>query len=207
MSSYSEGQIHLLANALESTKLTPEEVTMIIQGKAQLPHFLEVLRGHAKILLTQLPEEKNDTIIRVNLYVNPAYPKWMRSILKEDSEHSGPREYDISMVEEWYHPVQKQEGRQVKGVMINNSIVGDRTIEDHLGLADLLAIQAKGIAFFRKYFGGKAVFGWKSLVWWNDHNFLSVPYLVEDGDEVIVDRRESAEGWASCDPALRFASK
>ncbi|MDZ4284378.1 MAG: hypothetical protein U1A28_00960 [Patescibacteria group bacterium] len=72
-----------------------------------------------------------------------------------------------------------------------------------LNLQDGLAIQQKGIATFRKLFGGKVVFLWKSVVQ-NRVGYLFVPYLYERGDEVVVAWNWIGSGWASLDPALRF---
>jgi hypothetical protein len=203
MSSYKEGQINHLANGLENTGYTPDEVAVMTQK--YLPSFLDVIRGNLEVVAIKLPEEKIiDTIIRVNRSVSPVYPEWTRKVMHKDLELSGPGEYDISIVQEWRHS--DQDNGVVKGDVIYKHLKNNDMIKDQLGLADLLAIQAKGIAFFRKYFTGKAVFGWKSVVRASNDN-LRVPDLIEDGGEVLLPWRWLGRGWDSCRPALRFASK
>ncbi|HTX86790.1 MAG TPA: hypothetical protein VMC41_01840 [Candidatus Nanoarchaeia archaeon] len=205
MSSYAEGQIHQAADAFESIGLTPEEVTKIIQGKAHLRSFLDVLDGRAEIRSITTTEEKIAyTIIRVNRSVSPAYPDWVKEVLHKDLELSGPNNYDIGVVKQWYHP--DQESGVVEGKVIYNYLKDNDMIKDQLGLADLLAIQAKGIAFFRKYFSGKAVFGWKSVVR-GGSDCLCVPCLIEDGDRVIVCWYQLDFAWVPSGPSLHFASK
>ena len=64
-------------------------------------------------------------------------------------------------------------------------------------LAELKAIQAKGLDFFRKYFRGKAVFGWRGV------RVGFVPCLIEYGDEVMLDWRWLDYFWIALSPALR----
>jgi len=71
-------------------------------------------------------------------------------------------------------------------------------------LQDGLAIQAKGIAVFRKLFAGKAVFLWGSVVQ-DRRGRLLVPYLYENGDEVRLDWGWLGNDWFSSNPALRFS--
>jgi hypothetical protein len=148
----------------------------------------------------------NDSIIRVNRSARPVYPDWVTDVLHEDLELSGPSEYDISTVQQWYRP--KQNDGIVEGNAVYKLLKDGDMIKDQLGLADLLAIQAKGIAFFRKYFSGKGVFGWRSVVRNKDQfDNLRVPYLIESGDEVVLLWDWPILGCDSIYPALRFASK
>jgi hypothetical protein len=183
---------------------TNEKIKRLSEGDI-LARVLDVIDGRAEIMKIIPPEEKIvDTIIRVNRSVSPAYPDWMKKVLHKDLELSGPSEYDINEVQEWLHS--EQANGIVKGDVIYKHLKDNDMIKDQLGLADLLAIQAKGIAFFRKYFAGKAVFGWRSVVR-HDHDNLLVPYLVERGGEVIVDWYWLEHAWDSSNPSLRFASK
>jgi len=99
-------------------------------------------------------------------------------------ENSGAAEFDPRKLEVW----NSFQGKQTSGT------IGERTyqmlkkadaLERCLGLRDLEVIQKRGIVFYRKYFGGKAVFGWRSVV--RDRlDYLFVPYLFEFGDGVKV---------------------
>jgi hypothetical protein len=202
MSSYKEGQINQLANGLENAGYTPDEVNVMTQR--YLPSFLDVLRGKLEIVEVKLSEEKIDTIIRVNRSVSPVYPDWVKEVLHKDLELSGSAEYDIGQVQQWFCLGQKE--GVVKGEFIYKCLKDNGALEDHLGLSDLLAIQAKGIAFFRKYFAGKAAFGWKSVVRVGVDS-LYVPCLIGHGGEVLVDWGWLDSAWGSGGPALRFASK
>ena len=64
-------------------------------------------------------------------------------------------------------------------------------------LNELKAIQAKGINFFRQHFAGRAIFGWRGV---RDGD---VPYLIEDGDEVVRGWGHLGSLWSANDPALR----
>jgi hypothetical protein len=64
-------------------------------------------------------------------------------------------------------------------------------------LAELEAIKAKGIDFFRKYFAGKAVFGWRGV------RGGSVPYLVESVGKVVLHWYHLDNYWNARNPALR----
>ena len=73
------------------------------------------------------------------------------------------------------------------------------------GLRDLEEIQKKGISFFRSHFQGKAVFAWKSVVQ-NRDGSLRVPYLYDNGDDVVLNWNWLDNDWNSNNPALRFAN-
>lgn len=148
-------------------------------------------------------EEKIDTIIRVDRTVPPTYESWVKEVKHKDLELVGPAEYNINKVEQYLLP------KQEKGIVTGNDIYKHMTdngmLKNQLGLADLLAIQVKGITFFRKYFAGKAVFGWKSVVL-NVYVNLLVPYLVEHGGQVVLYWYWIDYNFNSYNPALQFAS-
>jgi len=86
--------------------------------------------------------------------------------------------------------------------------VGGRTILAHLtdtgllvscaDLAELEAIRAKGIVFFRQHFAGNLIFGWRGV------QGDSVPYLLEFDDEVVLNWRWLGYNfWLADNPALR----
>jgi|WetSurMetagenome_2_1015567.scaffolds.fasta_scaffold00428_4 hypothetical protein len=194
--------IEKLKAAFRRSKWTKDKIKKLSQDD-WLAKVLDVMDGRAEIRKIESPEEKIlDTIIRVNHSVSPVYPSWMRKVLHKDLEFFGPSEYDISLAKEWYHP--EQENGVIKGEVIYKYLKDNDMIKDQLGLADLLAIQAKGIAFFHKYFAGKTVSGWKSVIW-SSHESFNVPYLVERRGEVILRWPWLGLDWDSRSPALRFA--
>jgi len=144
-----------------------------------------------------------DSIIRVDHSICPVYPDWVKKVMHPELEAAGPAEFDISQVEQWLHPDQAR--GTVKGKVIYEYLKDNDMLKTCLGLSDLLAIQKKGIAFFRKHFADKAVFGWKAVVLSRDGN-LRVPSLIESEGKVLVYWRWLDYAWDSDYPALRLAS-
>ncbi|MEK9171661.1 MAG: hypothetical protein AAB782_00275 [Patescibacteria group bacterium] len=155
-------------------------------------------------VVVPVPEPPLDFTIRVNRSVKPAYPDWVKEVMHPELECTGPANYNLqTAVEEWLHDDQ-QDG-SVQGGVIYTHLKKDNALADCLGLADLLAIQTKGIAVFRKLFGDKAVFGWKSVVQDRDiDGYLCVPCLCGDGGGVVLSWRWLGSAWGSGGPALRF---
>ena len=209
MSSYTEGQTHQLMDSLELAGFTPAEITTLGQaGGTVLNEISLVLKGGAKIVSVK-PVEKPvpavvDNIIRVDRSVRPVYPDWVRIVMHPELEATGPVEYDVTSLEQWLHGGQKN-GGWVRGEKIYEHLKDKKMLESCLGLADLVAIQSKGIAFFRQHFAGKALFGWRSVVRRRNDNLLA-PYLYESGDEVVLYWYWLNNDWNGLNPALRFAS-
>src|SRR3989344_3433023 len=133
-----------------------------------------------------------DPIVRVDPSIKPSYPSWVKEPLHPELELTGPAEFDASMLELWLH--EKQRTGRIQGHDLYKYLEDEKMLESCLGLTDLLAIQAKGIAFFRKHFAGKAIFGWKSAVQ-NAACRQSVPYLYGHGVEVVLDWRWLGSDW------------
>lgn len=149
------------------------------------------------------PEPVRGFIIRVDRSVKPSYPDWFKKLEHPELECSGPTEYDLqTAVQQWLHDDQKR--GSVQGNTIYKHLQKGDALATYLNLQDGLAIQAKGIAVFRKIFGRKVVFFWGSVVQSQDGN-LHVPYLYEDGDEVVVNWYWLDFDWDSRHPALRFS--
>jgi hypothetical protein len=85
------------------------------------------------------------------------YPEWVTKVMHPELEGTGPAEYDLAKVEQWFPDEQK------RGVMVGNRIYEHlksiNMLDSCLGLRDLEEIQKKGVAFFREPFKGKVVFG------------------------------------------------
>lgn len=143
-------------------------------------------------------------ILTVDRTVRPMYPDFVKEIKYPEFELAGPNEFDVEKLEHWLDPKQK-DSTTIDGREIHEKLIVEKLLESCLGLVDLLAIQARGIGFFRKHFLGKAVFGWKSVVMDNSER-LCVPCLFENGGEVRLYWGYLSDGWLFNNPALRFAS-
>lgn len=156
-----------------------------------------------------VPEPPLDFLIYADRSVRPSYPNWVKakSINSREFvtlERTGPSHFNLETdIEEWLHDGQKNDG-YVSGNTIYEHLKENKMLESCLGLADLFAIQAKGITVFRKLFQGKVVFGWKSVVQRDDGSLL-VPYLYGYSGEVVVDWSYLGNDWRSSLPALRFS--
>lgn len=141
--------------------------------------------------------------IAVDRTIRPLYPEWVKEVIYLELEVAGPESYDVGTLTQWLHDNQKT--GVVTGNVIHEHLKNNNMLESCVGLRDLEEIQKKGINFFRRYFQGKAVFGWKSVVR-DSGGSLSVPYLIEVGSEVLLGWSWIGNDWSSDDPALRFAS-
>jgi len=182
-----------------STGENLRSVILLARGEAELTI-------KAKPAPTPEPEVVIDTIIRVDRSIRPSYPDWVKTVMHPELEPTGPAEYDISKVEQWLHDGQK-DGKWTSGNNVYDKLKEKdmKLLKGCLGLRDLEEIQKKGIAFFRKYFKGKAVFGWSGIVL-NQNGDLVVPYLCELGDKAVLYWNWVVNVWYSLSPALRHAS-
>ncbi|MCC7160312.1 hypothetical protein IT399_01095 [Candidatus Nomurabacteria bacterium] len=143
-------------------------------------------------------------MIHVDRTLRPTYPDWMAEdgVQHPELELTGPAEFDVANLEQWIHP--EQVNGWTTGQVIYDHLKANNMLADCLGLADLLAIQAKGLDFFHKYFDGKSPFGWKGAV---RHRYgpLFVPFLFELAGEVVLYWRWLDGLWSADGPALRFA--
>lgn len=148
------------------------------------------------------PEVVLDPIVHVDRSVRPSYPNWVATVMHPELENVGPGEYDITKAEKWLHHGQ---GKWIEGNKIYAYLKETGDFKNHYTLRDLEEIQERGIAFFRKYFAGKAVFAWGSVVR-DRHGGLSVPYLYEIDGGVVLDWRYLDCDGDSGNPGLRHAS-
>jgi hypothetical protein len=157
--------------------------------------------------LCGLPPNSIIKIDRWQTLIYPVYPDFVIKPLHPDLENKGPKQIDldprVKQVEQWLHP--DQENGWVKGQIIYDHQISTGELEICFGLRELLAIQARGPNFFRCYFKGKSVFGWKGVVL-DSVGRRHVPCLfIEDGREVRLSWRWLEGHWSSYTPALRFA--
>lgn len=167
-------------------------------GKA----LTKVLRG--VLLPPEVSTSESSAIVRVDRSIRLAYPEWMKDVLYPELEESGPEEFDLATIESYLYGNQAS-GSYETGNRIHEHLKSENLLDSCLSLQDALAIQAMGIAAFRKHFKGKAVFFWKSVVRHRLGN-LYVPYLIEYGGQVGLRWLWLGDDWNDDSPALRFAS-
>lgn len=172
-------------------------------GELWRTRFAEVLREGVKPV-TLSPEAPLDTLIRVDRSIRPVYPDWVKVVMYPELEPTGPVEYDLGTIDPWLHDGQKN-GRSMEGHELYEYLKDKKMLEGCLSLRDGEEIQKKGLAVFRKFFQGKAVFLWKSVVQDRDGNLI-VPCLCEAGDEVVELWDWLGGYWDDDRPAPRFAS-
>ncbi len=131
-----------------------------------------------------------DTLIKVDRSIKPIYPDGMQKLMHPELELSGPNEFDLQKLNLWL-----KKTSYVTGNQIYDQLKKDDLLKDSLNLADLLAIQEKGIEVFRSLYKGKAVFGWKSVVE-DTHGYLRVPYLIEFDGKVVLDWDWLGSRWS-----------
>ncbi len=130
-----------------------------------------------------------------------AYPKWVKKVKHPDLE-VGPLRFDVAKLEQWLVPGQ-QEG-WVLGHAIYEALKAEDGIPSCLGLIDLFSVQCYGFDFFCKYFKGKTVCGWRSVV--DDRRGRRyVPFLVESHHQVVQGWRSLGENFDFSFPAFRFS--
>ena len=179
-----------------------EAVLNKIGGEAAIPRLLS---GELVVVEREpKPEPVLNTRIQLDRAQRLVYPDWMEKVMHPELETMGPSMYDLATVQLWLHDGQKG-GNWVKGQTIYDHLKSNNMLESCLGLADGLAIQQKGIEVFRKFFAGKAVFLWKSVVQFRVGD-LRVPCLVEHDVGVVVRWIWLGHDWYDVNPAARFAS-
>jgi hypothetical protein len=205
---YTERQTHELMKALEAANYMREDISLLGKYYA-LGDFRLVINGKAGIVpIVKVSDEDlllaEQGPLGFDVYINrlerPIYPVRTRQIMHPELERAGPPKYSLLSIEQWLH---YRQNSLVKGQVIYDFLVSTNALNAHLNLQDGLAIQKKGIAVFRKFFNGKAVFLWKSVVM--RYRGLGVPFLVEKGGEVVILWRWLDHEWNSVRPALCFA--
>lgn len=144
-------------------------------------------------------------VVRVDRSIKPQYPDFVKEVLHPELECEGPVEFHLRTgLTQWLHDKQKG-GGYTTGNVIYEHLKENGLLPSCLNLQDGLAIQAKGIAVFRKLFQGKVLPLWKSIVRYGGGG-LRVPCLCGGGSRVVVDWRWLDSRFIGGDPALRFVS-
>lgn len=202
------GAGHQLAITAAKAGWELEDFSILTRSEKKCREVLQYLRGEANVVAkvkpAPAPEPIVDPIIRVDYSVKPSYPDWMEEVFHPDLESNGLAEYNINDVDLWLHDGQER-GKWIEGSKINAYLTETGELKNHLGTRDLEEIQKKGIAFFREHFKEKVVFGWKGVVRSRSGN-LRVPFLYENGVEVVLRWHFLDCDWRSNNPGLRHAS-
>lgn len=151
------------------------------------------------------PEPELDPIIRIDRWIRPSYPAWVKTVMHPELENVGPVEYDITKTEQWLHHGQK-DGKAIEGNKIYAHLKETGDLKNHFGLRDLEEIQKKDFIFFRKHFAREVVYGWSSVVR-NLNDTLSVPCLYGCDSMVVLRWHGLCSFWGGNDPGLRHASE
>src|SRR3989344_3499982 len=143
-----------------------------------------------------------DSIIRIDRSTPSTYPMWVRKVIHPELGTLGPAEFDVSKLDQWLHP--GQVNGEVAGPVIFTYLERAEILSYHLCLRDLKEIKKRGGPFFRRYFRGKAIYGWRSAVE-DVHGHVKIPYLVENSNaQEIQNWGLLAGNWNAARPALRY---
>ena len=126
----------------------------------------------------------NDEIVYLNKRAILKHPDWIVKLVHPELDLYGPGAYSIKSVAQWLHEYQRK-GIPILGSRIYAELKQSGELKYHLGLRDMIAIQKKGVEFYRKHFHGKYVFGWKGLVLWETGD-MGVSYLFENEANVVL---------------------
>ena len=135
--------------------------------------------------ISQMLLDKFYPIIHVDRTIYPVYPDWMSEIKKNlhpELELKGPDRFDVTKLERWLHPDQKR-GYFIGSRQLYDELIVLDLLKYCINLADSLAIQKRGVKFFRRYFPEGIVPAWSSTVQYYSGG-LRVPCLVEWNNEI-----------------------
>jgi hypothetical protein len=153
---------------------------------------------------TQSGDVPLDTVIRVDRAVGVKYPDYMKEVMYPDLEKVGPAGYCLTLVKLFTHSEQ-QDRQGVSGDIILRYLTETGMLEKCLGLVDALEIQKKGLVVYRKFFGSKSVFFWKSVIL-DREGIKRVPYLFDTDADVVVRWKIVGTPWRNCLPAAYVES-
>lgn len=196
----SGGACHKLELAGRRHKWTSEDVEWLSSAENGLAVPLLRTRRAKLVMVDEVP----DTIICVDRSIRLFYPDWMKAVMHLELETVGPVEYDLAKVELYLHNKQK-DGKRMQGTQLYDHLKDTGSLKSCLGLHDALEIQKKGLVVFRKLFGVKAVYCWKSVVRDCEGN-LRVPCVCGGSDKVVLLWGWLCNDWHDGSPAARFPS-
>lgn len=152
---------------------------------------------------------KSDQIVLVDRTIQPVYPDWMKQVLHPELELTGPSQFDVAKMGRWLHDCQRT-GISSTGDRIYQYLKKREALQYCLNLADLVAIQAKGIDFYCQHFGERIIVdGWKSEIKGNSDGIKGVfhPYLKILGKWLLLDWGLLDTWFGREQPVFFFTSK
>jgi hypothetical protein len=160
-----------------------------------MAHVVSLERGRDR------KREENKNIIIIDPSLPSAYPEYASKVLYP--QNMEVRGLNPTKLQHWFH-IDYIKGR-ASGDMVLGYLTLNGLFEDCIGLHELEGIQQKDVYFFRAYFGGEVVFGWRSLMvigkdYW-------VPGLIEFGGEVMLRLFLLKIIWLDNFTALRLTEK
>ncbi len=132
----------------------------------------------------------------------PTYPHQTMKLVNPEMETVGPSRYNLSEVELWPSETQEKKSWRTTG----HTVFKELEKEDFvlcLNLQDGIVIKEMGIKIFRKFWKGKRLFFWGTVVRYRNGN-LYVPYLCEKSGQVIMRWKWLNHRFNLSDLALRF---
>ncbi len=110
-------------------------------------------------------KRKINDLVTVERTARLRFPGWVQNIQHQELEHSGPMSFHLRELEQHTIPQQLSNGNGwLRGYTIYVHHLSNHLLEQDLGLRELMAIQAKGPAFYGAHLRDKTVVGWKSVV-------------------------------------------
>lgn len=201
------GAGHQLAITAAKAGWKLDDFSTLTRSERKCRQVLQFLRGEADLVpktkAVPEPEPVLNTIIRIDRSIKPTYPDWVKKVIHPELEGVGPAEYDMAKSELWLHDGQKN-GKYIVGHKIYEYLKESDSLKNCYGYDDALAIQKNGIDAFRKVFGNKVVYCWRSVVQDQDGD-LYVPYVDVNGGELVVYWNDIDFDWYGNEPAGRFA--
>lgn len=146
--------------------------------------------SNGKALTKVLAENLCPPTIGIQVYVDrsirPVKPERMMlgTIHPAKLENTGPAEYNLADVELWLHECQKHCNAGRRG-FIHRHLENAGMLKNCLSLRDGEEIKKLGIVIFRKFFGDKSVFLWKSVMKGLGSECF-VPILYDNGGRVVI---------------------
>lgn len=204
----SQGQGHKLEKAVARNDGTTEDIEWLCT-KENFLNVIRLARGEAVLTMKEPPPPKVElpinTIIRVDRTVKPTYPDWVKKVMHPELEAQGPAEYDLANVEQWLHDGQKGGWTRGENIYAKLKENDNDLLKTCHTLRDGEEIKKNGIETYRKFFKGKVLFLWGSVVQDVDGD-LCVPFLYDVSGKVVLSWYGLGFDWDGRNPAGRHAS-
>ncbi len=130
-----------------------------------------------------------DVLIKVDRSKKPNYPSWVRTVLHPEYESSGPVQFYLNNLDLSFYENQKYGSDSI--IRVYDHFKKNGFIKNCLNLADLRAIQEKGVEIFQSFYKDQVIFGLNSIVESELKNLFAPCLLESENKDKIILR------WAS----------